>query len=74
MDHVECAKTHKVSQNIINQIPKAIFSGVLKPDDKFPSDKVAFYTESKCVTSRWFSVEDKKETKISTWKGAITRK
>jgi len=37
-------------------------------------DGVAFYTESKCVTSRWFSEEDKKETKISTWEGTITRK
>jgi malonate-semialdehyde dehydrogenase (acetylating)/methylmalonate-semialdehyde dehydrogenase len=37
-------------------------------------DGVAFYTESKSVTSRWFSEEDKKETKISTWEGTITRK
>ena len=37
-------------------------------------DGVAFYTEAKCVTSRWFSEEDKKETKISTWEGTITRK
>ena len=35
----ECAKTHKVSQNIVNQIRKAIFSGVLKPGDKLPSGK-----------------------------------
>lgn len=35
----ECARTHKVSQNIINQIRKAIFNGVLKPGDKLPSDK-----------------------------------
>jgi GntR family transcriptional repressor for pyruvate dehydrogenase complex len=35
----ECAKTHKVSQNIVNQIRKSIFSGVLKPGDKLPSDK-----------------------------------
>jgi GntR family transcriptional repressor for pyruvate dehydrogenase complex len=34
-----CAKTHKVSQNIVNQIRKAIFEGVLKPGDKLPSDK-----------------------------------
>ena len=36
-------------------------------------DGVAFYTESKCVTSRWFSEEDKKEKKIGTWEGTITR-
>ena len=35
----ECAKTDKVSQNIVNQIRKAIFNGVLKPGDKLPSDK-----------------------------------
>lgn len=36
-------------------------------------DGVAFYTEIKSVTSRWFSEEDKKETKISTWEGTISR-
>jgi len=37
-------------------------------------DGVVFYTEAKCVTSRWFGEEEKKETKISTWEGTITRK
>jgi malonate-semialdehyde dehydrogenase (acetylating)/methylmalonate-semialdehyde dehydrogenase len=37
-------------------------------------DGVAFYTEAKCVTSRWFSEEDKQEKKVSTWEGTITRK
>jgi malonate-semialdehyde dehydrogenase (acetylating) / methylmalonate-semialdehyde dehydrogenase len=37
-------------------------------------DGVAFYTEAKCVTSRWFGEEEKKETKVSTWEGTITRK
>lgn len=36
-------------------------------------DGVAFYTEAKSVTSRWFSEEDKKETRISTWEGTISR-
>ncbi len=35
----ECVKTNKVSQDVINQIRKAIFNGVLKPGDKLPSDK-----------------------------------
>lgn len=35
----ECAKTNKVSQNIVNQIRKAIFDGIFKPGDKLPSDK-----------------------------------
>jgi malonate-semialdehyde dehydrogenase (acetylating)/methylmalonate-semialdehyde dehydrogenase len=37
-------------------------------------DGVSFYTESKCVTSRWFGEEEKKETKVSTWEGTIARK
>ncbi|HOG15765.1 MAG TPA: CoA-acylating methylmalonate-semialdehyde dehydrogenase [Syntrophales bacterium] len=37
-------------------------------------DGVAFYTEAKCVTSRWFGEEEKKEKTISTWEGTITRK
>ena len=37
-------------------------------------DGVAFYTESKTVTTRWFSGEDKRETKIGTWEGTISRK
>lgn len=36
-------------------------------------DAIAFYTEAKCVTSRWFSEEEKKETKVSTWEGTISR-
>jgi malonate-semialdehyde dehydrogenase (acetylating) / methylmalonate-semialdehyde dehydrogenase len=37
-------------------------------------DGVAFYTEAKCVTSRWFSEEDKKDKCVGTWEGTITRK
>ena len=36
-------------------------------------DGVAFFTEAKCVTSRWFSEENMKETKVSTWEGTIAR-
>ncbi|MGI5835051.1 MAG: CoA-acylating methylmalonate-semialdehyde dehydrogenase [Chloroflexota bacterium] len=36
-------------------------------------DGVAFYTEAKCVTSRWFTEEDLKVKKVSTWEGTITR-
>jgi GntR family transcriptional regulator, transcriptional repressor for pyruvate dehydrogenase complex len=35
----ECAKTKILSQNIVDQIRKAIFKGVLKPGDKLPSEK-----------------------------------
>ena len=36
-------------------------------------DGVAFYTETKAVTSFWFSQEDMKGEKVSTWEGTITR-
>lgn len=36
-------------------------------------DGVAFYTETKAVTSRWFSEEEKKETKVGTWDGTMSR-
>lgn len=34
-------------------------------------DSVRFYTESKCVTTRWFDEEEKKNTQVSTWDGTI---
>ena len=34
-------------------------------------DGIKFYTETKCVTSRWFDEEEKKNTKVSTWDGTI---
>ena len=37
------------------------------------ADGVRFFTETKAVTSRWFSTADKKETKVSTWDGTVDR-
>lgn len=34
-------------------------------------DGYRFYTESKCVTTRWFDEEEKTNTKVSTWDGTI---
>jgi malonate-semialdehyde dehydrogenase (acetylating)/methylmalonate-semialdehyde dehydrogenase len=34
-------------------------------------DGLRFYTESKCVTTRWFGGEDVKKTRVSTWDGAL---
>ena len=34
-------------------------------------DGLRFYTESKCVTTRWFDEEDVKKTRLSTWDGAL---
>ena len=36
-------------------------------------DGIDFYTETKCVTTRWFSEEEKKTTRVSTWEGTTTR-
>jgi malonate-semialdehyde dehydrogenase (acetylating)/methylmalonate-semialdehyde dehydrogenase len=39
----------------------------------FGRDGVAFYTEAKCVTTRWFSEEDQAVKKVSTWDGTVNR-
>ena len=36
-------------------------------------DGVAFCTETKSVTSRWFSAEEMRQTKVSTWDGTTSR-
>ena len=36
-------------------------------------DGVAFYTEAKTVTTRWFDEKEKKVTKVGTWDGTIAR-
>ena len=36
-------------------------------------DGIDFYTQTKCVTSRWFTEEDLKAKRISTWEGTINR-
>ncbi len=49
---------------------KASFFGDLHV---FGRDGYAFYTEAKCVTTRWFTEQEKKATKVSTWEGTTTR-
>lgn len=34
-------------------------------------DSYRFFTESKCVTTRWFDEEEMKKTEVSTWDGTI---
>ncbi len=34
-------------------------------------DGVAFYTETKCVTTKWFDEDEKKQTKVNTWDGSV---
>lgn len=37
------------------------------------TDGVDFYTETKCITTRWFTEEDKRATRVTTWEGTTTR-
>jgi len=37
-------------------------------------DGVAFFTEAKSVTTRWFTEDDRKQTKVDTWEGTVNRK
>jgi malonate-semialdehyde dehydrogenase (acetylating)/methylmalonate-semialdehyde dehydrogenase len=39
----------------------------------FGLDGIRFFTETKCVTSRWFTEADKKQKKVSTWEGTVNR-
>jgi malonate-semialdehyde dehydrogenase (acetylating)/methylmalonate-semialdehyde dehydrogenase len=36
-------------------------------------DGLKFFTESKCVTTTWFSEEEKKKQKVDTWDGVLGR-
>jgi malonate-semialdehyde dehydrogenase (acetylating)/methylmalonate-semialdehyde dehydrogenase len=36
-------------------------------------DGVKFFTETKCVTTTWFSEEEKKKAKVDTWDGVLGR-
>jgi malonate-semialdehyde dehydrogenase (acetylating)/methylmalonate-semialdehyde dehydrogenase len=36
-------------------------------------DGVAFYTETKAVTSHWFTAEEMDQAKVGTWEGTMTR-
>ncbi|MGQ9663192.1 MAG: CoA-acylating methylmalonate-semialdehyde dehydrogenase [Kiritimatiellia bacterium] len=36
-------------------------------------DGVAFFTETKAVTSHWFSTEEMKQSRVTTWEGTISR-
>jgi len=37
------------------------------------ADGIHFFTETKCVTTRWFTEVDKMQKKVSTWEGTIDR-
>jgi malonate-semialdehyde dehydrogenase (acetylating)/methylmalonate-semialdehyde dehydrogenase len=39
----------------------------------FGMDGIRFFTETKCVTSRWFTEADKKQKKVDTWEGTVNR-
>ena len=39
----------------------------------FGQDGIRFFTETKVVTSRWFTDSDKKQKKVDTWEGTVNR-
>ena len=39
----------------------------------FGRDGFQFFTETKCVTTRWFTEADKKQKNVSTWEGTVNR-
>ena len=39
----------------------------------FGRDGFQFFTETKCVTTRWFTEADKKQKFVSTWEGTVNR-
>ena len=42
-----------------------------QPQGIVHSNGMRFYTESKCVTTRWFNQEDMKKEHVGTWDGAL---
>lgn len=73
------ARTHggMVGVNVGIPVPIGVFPFSGHKDSFFGDlhclgkDGIKFYTESKCVTTRWFDEDEKKNTKVSTWDGTI---
>ena len=72
-------RTHggMVGINVGIPVPVGIFPFAGHKDSFFGDlhclgkDGLRFYTESKVVTTRWFHEEEKTQTKVSTWDGAM---
>ncbi len=73
------ARTHggMVGVNVGIPVPVGVFPFSGHKDSFFGDlhclgkDGIRFFTESKCVTTRWFDEEEKKNTVVSTWDGTI---
>lgn len=73
------ARTHggMVGINVGIPVPVGVFPFSGHKDSFFGDlhclgkDGIKFYTESKCVTTRWFDEEEMKKTIVSTWDGTI---
>ena len=74
-------RTHAgmVGINVGIPVPVAFFPFAGHKDSFFGeshclgADGVNFFTETKCVTSRWFTEVDKQQKKVSTWEGTVDR-
>ncbi len=66
-----------VGINVGIPVPVGVFSFTGHKDSFFGDlhclgkDAFRFYTEQKTVTTKWFTEEEGKETKVSTWDGTI---
>jgi malonate-semialdehyde dehydrogenase (acetylating)/methylmalonate-semialdehyde dehydrogenase len=73
------ARTHggMVGINVGIPVPIGVFPFSGHKDSFFGDlhclgkDGIKFYTESKCVTTRWFDEEEMKKTVVTTWDGTI---
>jgi malonate-semialdehyde dehydrogenase (acetylating)/methylmalonate-semialdehyde dehydrogenase len=74
-------RTHAgmVGINVGIPVPASVFSFSGHKDSFFGDlhimgqDGITFYTETKAVTSHWFSEEETKATKVGTWDGTTFR-
>lgn len=72
-------RTHggMVGVNVGIPVPVGVFPFAGHKDSFFGDlhclgkDAVRFYTESKCVTTRWFDEDEMKKSRVSTWDGTI---
>jgi len=69
-----------VGVNVGIPVPVGIFPFTGHKDSFFGDlhvlgkDGIKFFTESKCVTTRWFDIQDNKDKIIDTWDGTVIKR
>ncbi len=73
------ARRHGAAVNVGIPVPVSFFpfaghkESFFGESHVFGLDGMRFFTETKCVTSRWFTEADKKQKKVGTWEGTVNR-